>query len=186
MDNVVRMKQSVTNMHLISVKCFLVCREEPSYLSTLLTCKGTFREKQLLFWGNWCRVFLIKMITNSISCVYCVDLSDIIYIVDIVCIFTSVFLFSEVFSACGWVVRSAHNNEWNNTPNANMAVHESGVSQSLMFCFDNAFTDNSCFVVDVFCFILLSLRVVMFLNATRMGRNLPPVISKGMWINGSF
>ena len=50
------------------------------------------------------------------------------------------------------------------TPNANMAnhsvgtrdeLHESEVSQSLMFCFDNVSPDNSCFVVDLFCFISL-------------------------------
>ena len=45
-----------------------------------------------------------------------------------------------------------------NTPNANMAdhsvgardeSHESEVSQALMFCFDNAFPEKSCFVVDL-------------------------------------
>ena len=44
------------------------------------------------------------------------------------------------------------------TPNANMAdhsvgardeSHESEVSQALMFCFDNAFPEKSCFVVDL-------------------------------------
>ena len=41
---VVRMKQSVTIIHLKSLKCFLVCREEPSYLNTLhlLHFKRTF------------------------------------------------------------------------------------------------------------------------------------------------
>ena len=34
-------------------------------------------------------------------------------------------------------------------------LHESEVSQSLMFCFDNVSPDNSCFVVDLFCFISL-------------------------------
>ena len=44
------------------------------------------------------------------------------------------------------------------TPNANMAdhsvgardeSHESEVSQALMFCFDNAFPEKPCFVVDL-------------------------------------
>ena len=44
------------------------------------------------------------------------------------------------------------------TPNANMADHsviardesnESEASQALMFCFDNAFSEKSCFVVDL-------------------------------------
>ena len=44
------------------------------------------------------------------------------------------------------------------TPNANMAdhsvvardeLHESEVSQCLMFCFDNASPEKSCFVVDL-------------------------------------
>ena len=74
------------------------------------------------------------------------------------------------------------------TPNANMAdhsvvardeLHESEVSQSLMFCFDNASPEKSCFVVDLFCFISLCLRVAVFLNATRKDRNLPPFTSKG-------
>ena len=50
-----------------------------------------------------------------------------------------------------------------NTPNANMAdhsvvarneLHESEVSQSSMICLENASPENSCFVVDLFCFIL--------------------------------
>ena len=69
------------------------------------------------------------------------------------------------------------------TPNANMAdhsvvardeLHESEASQSLMFCFDNVSPGNSCFVVDLFCFNSLCLRVAVFLNATRRDRNLPP------------
>ena len=73
------------------------------------------------------------------------------------------------------------------TPNANMAdhsvvardeLHESEVSQSSMFCFDNASPEKSCFVVDLFCFISLCLRVAVFLNATRKDRNLPPFTSK--------
>jgi len=48
------------------------------------------------------------------------------------------------------------------TPNANMAdhsvgarneSHESEASQALMFCFDNASPEKSCFVVDLVCFI---------------------------------
>ena len=38
---------------------------------------------------------------------------------------------------------------------------------------------NSCFVVDLFCFISLCLRVAVFLNATRRDRNLQPFTSKG-------
>ena len=75
-------------------------------------------------------------------------------------------------------------------PNANMAdhsvvtreeLHESEVSQSSVFCFDNASPENSCFVVDLFCFISLCLRVAVFLNATRrdIDRSLPPFTSKG-------
>ena len=75
-----------------------------------------------------------------------------------------------------------------NTPNANMAdhsvvardeLHESEVSQSLMFYFDNASPEKSYFIVDLFCFISLCLRVAVFLNATRKDRNLPPFTSKG-------
>ena len=72
--------------------------------------------------------------------------------------------------------------------NANMAdhsvvarneLHESEVSQSSMCCFDNASPEDSCFVVDLFPFISLCLRVAVFLNATRKDKNLPPFISKG-------
>ena len=75
-----------------------------------------------------------------------------------------------------------------NTPNANMAdhsvvardeLHESEVSQSLMFYFDSASPEKSYFIVDLFCFISLCLRVAVFLNATRKDRNLPPFTSKG-------
>ena len=74
------------------------------------------------------------------------------------------------------------------TPNANMAdhsvvardeLHESEVSQSSMFYFDNASPEKSYFIVDLFCFISLCLRVAVFLNATRKDRNLPPFTSKG-------
>ena len=74
------------------------------------------------------------------------------------------------------------------TPNANMAdhsvvardeLHESEVSESSMICFENASPENSCFVLDLFCFISLCVRVAVFLNATRRDRNLPPFTSKG-------
>ena len=42
-------------------------------------------------------------------------------------------------------------------------LHESEVSQCLMFCFDNAYS----FVVDLFCFISLCLRVAVFLPMRR-------------------
>ena len=58
-------------------------------------------------------------------------------------------------------------------------LHESEVSQSSMFCFYNASPENSFFVVDLFCFISMCLRVAVFLNATRRKRNLPPFTSKG-------
>ena len=58
-------------------------------------------------------------------------------------------------------------------------LHESEVSQSLMFYFDNASPEKSYFIVDLFCFISLCLRVAVFLNATRKDRNLPPFTSKG-------
>ena len=72
--------------------------------------------------------------------------------------------------------------------NANMAdhsvvardeLHESEVSQSSMFCFESASPESSCFVVALFCFISLCLRVPVFLNATRRDKNLPPFTSKG-------
>ena len=58
-------------------------------------------------------------------------------------------------------------------------LHENEVSQSSMFCFENASPENSCFVVDLFCFISLYLRVAVFLNAIRRDRNLPPFTYKG-------
>ena len=58
-------------------------------------------------------------------------------------------------------------------------LYDSEVSQSLMFCFDNASPENCCFVFDLFCFISLCLRVAVFLNATRKDSNLPPFTSKG-------
>ena len=74
------------------------------------------------------------------------------------------------------------------TPNANMADHSvvardesngSKASEALMFCFENVSPENSCFVFDLFFFILLCLRIAVFLNATRRDRNLPPFTSKG-------
>ena len=56
---------------------------------------------------------------------------------------------------------------------------ESEVSQSLMICFENASPENSCFVVNLFCFISLCIRVAVLLNATRRDRNLPPFTSNG-------
>ena len=75
-----------------------------------------------------------------------------------------------------------------NTPNAIMAdhsvvargeQHESEVSEASMICFENASLENSCFALDLFCFISLCVRVAVFLNATRRDRNLPPFTSKG-------
>ena len=66
-----------------------------------------------------------------------------------------------------------------NTPNANMAdhsvgardeSHESEVSQALMFCFDNAFPEKSCFVVDL---VTLFRPLYPFLNAIAREWNLP-------------
>ena len=59
-------------------------------------------------------------------------------------------------------------------------LHKSEVSQSLMFCFDNASPDNSCFNINLFSFISLWLQVVVFLNGTRRDRNLLPLTSKGI------
>ena len=75
-----------------------------------------------------------------------------------------------------------------NTPNANMAdhlvgawdeLHESEASEALVFCFDNASTENSCFVDGLVCFISLFLLVFVFLNATKRDRNFPIFASKG-------
>ena len=46
-------------------------------------------------------------------------------------------------------------------------LHESEVSQSLMSCFDNASPEKYSFVVDLFCFISLCLRVAVFLPMRR-------------------
>ena len=63
-------------------------------------------------------------------------------------------------------------------------LHESEVSESSMICFENASPENSCFVLDLFCFISLCVRVAVFLNATRRDRNLPPFTTMGN--NGSM
>ena len=110
----------MTNIHLESLKCFLVCLEELSYLNTPLSSTRTFREKAVVVVRKVALCFSIKMITNSISCLYCLDGSDIfyiVYIVCIVCIFAGVSVFNEVFSACGYLVSNTvcqHNNRANN------------------------------------------------------------------------
>ena len=58
-------------------------------------------------------------------------------------------------------------------------LHESEVSQSLMFSFDSASPENSCFVVDLLCINSLCLLVAVSLNVTRRDINLPPLTSKG-------
>jgi len=45
--------------------------------------------------------------------------------------------------------------------------HESEASQALMFCFDDAFPEKSCFLVDSVRFVSPSLRVFVFLSAAR-------------------
>ena len=45
--------------------------------------------------------------------------------------------------------------------------HESEASEASVFCFDNAFPENYCFVDGLVCFISLCLRVFEFLNAIR-------------------
>ena len=58
-------------------------------------------------------------------------------------------------------------------------LHESEVSESSMICFETASPENSCVVLDLFCFISLCVRVAVFLNATRRDRNFPPFTSEG-------
>ena len=74
------------------------------------------------------------------------------------------------------------------TLNANMTGHsvgardelqESEASEALVFCFDNASPEKSCFVGGLVCFISLCLLVFVFLNATRRDRNCPTFVSKG-------
>ena len=42
-----------------------------------------------------------------------------------------------------------------------------------MLCFDSAYSEKSCFVDGLVCFISLCLLVFVFLNATRRDRNCP-------------
>ena len=97
---------------------------------------------------------------------------------------------AEILSHRSQRVNSTSKEYWESTgkytPNANMAdhsvvardeLHESEVSQSFMF--DNASPEKSYFIVDLFCFISLCLRIAVFLIATRKDRNLPPFTSKG-------
>ena len=81
-----------------------------------------------------------------------------------------------------------------NTPNANMVdhsvgaqdeLHESEASEALVFCFDNASPEKSCFVDGLVCFISLCLLVFVFLNASRRDRDCPTFASTGkQWIHG--
>ena len=66
----------------------------------------------------------------------------------------------------------------NHLVSAQDKLHEWEVSQFSMFCFDNASPENY-YVVNLFCFTSLCLRVAVFLNATRRNGNLPPFILKG-------
>ena len=84
---------------------------------------------------------------------------------------------------------------YTNTPNANMADHSVGArdesngseaSEALMFSFENASPENSCFVVDLIRFISLCLRVAVFLNATRRDRNPPPFTSNLLFVYKSL
>ena len=52
-----------------------------------------------------------------------------------------------------------------------VGVHESEASEALVFCFDNASPEESCFVDGLVCFISLCLLVFAILNATRRDRN---------------
>ena len=70
------------------------------------------------------------------------------------------------------------------TPNANMADHSVGArdesnGSEASEALKNASPENSCFVVDLFRFISLCLRVAVFLNTTRRDRNLPLFTSMG-------
>ena len=73
----------------------LFCSEESCYLNTLLPCNRMLREKSVVLVRKVVPCILIKMITNSISCLHCLDVSSIFYIVYIVSIFASAFLFAE-------------------------------------------------------------------------------------------
>ena len=56
-------------------------------------------------------------------------------------------------------------------------LHESEAREALGFCFDNASPEKSCFVDGLVC--LMSLCLLVFLNATRRDRNCPTLASKG-------
>ena len=62
---------------------------------------------------------------------------------------------------------------------ARKELHESEAGQALIFLFDNVSPENSCFVVDVVCFISLCIQVAVFMNATKRDKNLPAFASKG-------
>ena len=63
-----------------------------------------------------------------------------------------------------------------------MSCMRARLDRPQVFCFDSASTGKSCFIVDLVCFILLCLRVAVFLNAMRRDRNLPPFTSKGKFL----
>ena len=106
----------------------------------------------------------------------------------IVCMNFQVVLFADNFRECA-TLNSVYEKIFKlHTPNANMVdhsvvaqneLHESEVSEASMICFENASPENSCLVLDLFCFISLCERVAVFLNATRRDRNLPPFTSMG-------
>ena len=98
-DEVVCTKQSVTNISSEYLNCCLVCLEElcTSYSNTLLPCKR-FREKDVVVWMKLMKCFSIKMITNSISCLYCLDGSDMSYIAYIFFVSLLTFPFSMTSS----------------------------------------------------------------------------------------
>ena len=63
----------------------------------LLPCKRTFREKAVVVVRKLMPYFSIKMITNFISCLNCLDGSDIVHCLNF-SIFVSVYLFNELQS----------------------------------------------------------------------------------------
>ena len=58
-------------------------------------------------------------------------------------------------------------------------LHESEASDALVFCFDNASPEKSCFVDGLVCFISLCLLLFVFLNATTRDRNCLTFASQG-------
>ena len=100
------MMQSVTNISFEYLNCCLVCLEElsTSCSNTILPCKR-FREKDVVVWMKVMTCFSINMITNSISCLYCIVFAwmGVTYptLLTFFCIFGNVSLFNEVFSAYG-------------------------------------------------------------------------------------